>query len=58
MGITEIPALGEKFDPEIHNAVMHVEDEAYGENEVIEVLQKGYRRGDKIIRFAMVKVAN
>ncbi|MBR6559439.1 MAG: nucleotide exchange factor GrpE [Clostridia bacterium] len=58
MGITEIPALGEQFDPEVHNAVMHVEDESYGENEVIEVLQKGYRRGDKIIRFAMVKVAN
>ena len=58
MGITEIEALGKQFDPEIHNAVMHVEDENYGENEVIEVLQKGFRREDKIIRYAMVKVAN
>ena len=58
MGITEIEALGKPFDPEIHNAVMHVEDENYGENEVIEVLQKGFRREDKIIRYAMVKVAN
>lgn len=58
MGITEIEALGKQFDPEIHNAVMHVEDDSYGENEVIEVLQKGFRREDKVIRYAMVKVAN
>ena len=58
LGIVAYGEAGETFDPNLHNAVMHVEDEAYGENEVIEVLQKGYRRGDKIIRFAMVKVAN
>lgn len=58
LGVEEIPALGEKFNPEIHNAVMHVDDESAGENEVVEVFQKGFRTGDKIIRFAMVKVAN
>lgn len=58
LGVEEIPALGEKFDPEFHNAVMHVEDESAGENEVVEVFQKGFKTGDKIIRFAMVKVAN
>ena len=56
IGVTEIEA--ETFDPNFHNAVMHVEDEAYGEGEIVEVLQKGYRKGDKIIRYAMVKVAN
>lgn len=58
LGITEIEAKGCPFDPNLHNAVMHIEDEAYGENEVIEVLQKGYAKGEKIIRYAMVKVAN
>ena len=58
LGITEIPALGEKFDPNVHNAVMHVEDESHGENEVVEVFQKGFKLNDKVIRFAMVKVAN
>ena len=58
LGITEIPALGEKFDPNVHNAVMHVEDESLGENEVVEVFQKGFKLNDKVIRFAMVKVAN
>ena len=58
MGVTEIPALGEKFDPNVHNAVMHVEDEAFGENEVVEVFMKGYIRGDKVLRHSMVKVAN
>lgn len=58
MNIEEINALGEKFNPELHNAVMHVEDENYGENEVIEVLQKGYKYKDKILRYSMVKVAN
>ena len=58
LGVSEIEALGEKFDPEKHNAVMHIDDEAYGENEVVEVFQKGFRMNDKIIRFAMVKVAN
>ncbi|MBQ2767007.1 MAG: nucleotide exchange factor GrpE [Clostridia bacterium] len=58
LGITEIEALNKPFDPNLHNAVMHVEDEQYGESEVIEVLQKGYIRGDKVLRYAMVKVAN
>lgn len=58
LGVEEIPALGEKFDPAVHNAVMHVDDEAAGENEIVEVFQKGFRIGDKIIRFSMVKVAN
>lgn len=58
LGIEEIKAVGETFDPERHYAVLHVEDENYGENEVVEVLQKGYIRGDKIIRYAVVKVAN
>ena len=58
LGVEEIKALGETFDPERHYAVLHVEDENYGENEVVEVLQKGYTRGDKVIRYAVVKVAN
>ena len=58
LGITEIPALGQPFDPEKHNAVMHVEDENYGENTVVEVLQQGFTLGDKVLRFAIVKVAN
>ena len=58
MDVKEIEALGTTFDPNVHYAVMHVEDESYGENEVVEVLQKGYICGDKVIRYAMVKVAN
>lgn len=58
LGITEIPALGENFDPNLHNAVMHVEDETLGENVVAEVFQAGFQLGEKVIRFAMVKVAN
>lgn len=58
LGITEIEALNKPFDPNLHNAVMHVEDDQYGESEVVEVLQKGYIRGDKVLRYAMVKVAN
>lgn len=58
LGIEEIPALGEKFDANLHNAVMHVDDEAVEENTVVEVFQTGFKTGDKIIRFAMVKVAN
>ena len=58
MDVKEIEALGKTFDPTVHYAVMHVEDEAYGESEVVEVLQKGYICGDKVIRYAMVKVAN
>jgi molecular chaperone GrpE len=56
MGIEEIET--KTFDPNVHNAVMHVEDDAFGEGEIVEVFQKGYRKGDKIIRYAMVKVAN
>ncbi len=56
MGISEIET--KVFDPKLHNAVIHIEDEAYGEGEIVEVFQKGYIKGDKVIRFAMVKVAN
>ena len=58
LGIAEIPALGQPFDPNLHNAVMHVEDESLGENTVAEVFQAGFTLGEKVIRFAMVKVAN
>lgn len=58
LGVCEIEALGKSFDPQLHNAVLHVEDEAYGEGEVVEVLQKGYVKGDRVLRYAMVKVAN
>ena len=58
LGVEAIPAEGEKFDPLYHNAVMHVEDEAFGENEIVQELQKGFKIGDKVIRFSMVKVAN
>ena len=58
MDVKEIEALGKTFDPNVHYAVMHIEDESYGESEVVEVLQKGYICGDKVIRYAMVKVAN
>ncbi|MBQ8358245.1 MAG: nucleotide exchange factor GrpE [Clostridia bacterium] len=58
LGITEIEAMGKTFDPQYHNAVLHVEDAAYGESEIVEVLQKGYMKGDRILRYAMVKVAN
>jgi len=58
MGVSEIEALGKPFDPNVHNAVMHVDDENYGENEIIEVFMKGYIRGDKVLRYSMVKVAN
>ncbi len=58
MGVTEIESLGQKFDPALHNAVMHEEDETKGEGEIVQELQKGFKMGDKVIRFAMVKVAN
>lgn len=58
LGVEEIPAEGEKFDPTVHNAVMHVEDESVGENVIVEEFQKGFKLGEKIIRFSMVKVAN
>ena len=58
MNVTVFGEAGEKFDPELHNAVMHTEDDSYGENEIADVLQCGYKYGDKVIRYAMVKVAN
>lgn len=58
MGIEEIEAKGQPFDPELHNAVMHVEDETLGEGVVADVLQKGYKCGDRVLRYAMVTVAN
>jgi len=58
MKITVYGEAGEQFDPNIHNAVMHIEDEAYGENEIVDVFQQGYMLGDKVVRYAMVRVAN
>ena len=58
LGVTEMECLGQKFDPAFHNAVMHVDDEEKGDNEIVEVFQQGFMLGDKVIRFAMVKVAN
>ena len=58
LGIEEFGKAGETFDPNIHNAVLHVDDDAFGEGEIIEVFQKGYKKGKHIIRFAMVKTAN
>ncbi len=58
LGVTAIPALGETFDPAVHNAVMHVEDSSAGEGVIVEEFEKGFRLGDKVIRFSMVKVAN
>lgn len=58
LGVEEIEALGKEFDPNLHNAVSQVEDESFGENTVSQVYQKGYKLGDKVIRTAMVVVAN
>ena len=58
IGVETIDAVGNEFDPNLHNAVIHVEDENYGSNEVVEELQKGYKIKDKIIRHSYVKVAN
>ena len=58
LGVEVIPALGETFDPNLHSAVMHCEDEEAGENTIVEVFQQGFICGEKVIRFAMVKVAN
>jgi len=59
LGVEEIPAEpGSQFDPELHNAVMHAEDEAYGENEITDVFAKGYKKGSRVLRHTMVKVAN
>ena len=56
MGVYEIKT--KTFDPNLHNAVMHIDDESYGEGEIVEVFQKGYTYGERVIRYAMVKVAN
>lgn len=58
LGVEEIKALNETFDPMLHNAVMHVEDDTYGHSVVVEEFQKGYKYKDKVIRYSMVKVAN
>ena len=58
MGVYEIEALGKDFDPNLHNAVLHDEDDSERENEITDVFQKGYKKGNKIIRFAMVKTVN
>ena len=58
LGVEEIPALNEPFDPKVHNAIRQIEDESFGESTVCEGYQKGYRIGERIIRCAMVSVAN
>ncbi len=58
LGVTAIEAVGKEFDPNLHNAVMHVEDETAGENIVVEEFQKGYMYKDSVVRHSMVKVAN
>ena len=58
VGVTAIDCLNKEFDLNLHNAVMHVEDEAYGNNIIIEEFQKGYKYKDTVIRHSMVKVAN
>ena len=58
LGVEIFGVEGEEFDPNIHNAVMHIDDESLGENVICQVFQQGFRMGDKVIRFAMVQVAN
>ena len=58
MGIEAVGKVGETFDPNLHNAVMHIEDESFGEGEIVDVFEKGYKKNKKVIRFAMVKTAN
>ena len=58
LGIESVGAVGETFDPNLHNAVMHIDDESAGEGEIVEVFEKGYKKNKKVIRFAMVKTAN
>lgn len=58
LGVSPIEAVGAEFNPELHNAVMHIDDAAYGENIIVEEFQKGYTYHDKVIRYSMVKVAN
>ena len=58
LGVTPIDALGQTFDPTMHNAVMHMEDPEKGEQEIVQEFQKGFKMGDRVIRFSMVQVAN
>ena len=58
LGVTPIEAVGQKFDPNEHNAVMHMEDPDKGEGEIVQEFQKGFKMGDRVIRFSMVQVAN
>lgn len=58
LGVTPIEAVGAAFDPKLHNAVMHTEDPQRGEQEIVQELQKGFKMGDRVIRFSMVQVAN
>jgi molecular chaperone GrpE len=58
LGVTPIDAVGKPFDPNLHNAVMHVEDDTLGDSVVVEELQKGYMYKDLVVRHSMVKVAN
>ena len=58
LGVSPIESDGQEFDPKLHNAIMHEEDESFGENVVSQTFQKGYTLGDKVIRHAMVKVVN
>ncbi len=58
LGVVMIEAVGQPFDANLHNAVMHIEDENYGENVIVEEFEQGFKPGDKILRYSMVKVAN
>ena len=58
LGVEIFGDVGDSFDPNLHNAVMHIEDENFGENTICQVFQKGFKIGEKIVRFAMVQVAN
>ena len=58
LGVEIFGEVGDPFDPNLHNAVMHADDENFGENTICQVFQKGFKIGDKIVRFAMVQVAN
>ena len=58
LGVEVFGEAGEEFDPNLHNAVMHIDDETLGENTIAQVFQRGAKIGDKVVRFAMVQVAN
>jgi len=58
MGVEEIPDVDHEFDPNMHNAVMHIDDESYGKNIIVEVFQKGFIINGRVVRYSMVKVAN